>query len=70
MQDADAMTLVSQMQDADAMTLVSQMQDADAMTLVSQMGPTVLKTVGGLGLLLFGGRVVLRRVFEVSGTYA
>ena len=37
------------------------------MSLVTHLGPTVLKTVGGLGLLLVGGRLVLRRIFEVRG---
>ena len=41
-------------------------QDTDAINLVTDLGPTVLKTLGGLGLLLVGGRVVLRRVFEVN----
>ena len=36
----------------------------DPVSLVTHLGPTVLKTLGGLGLLLVGGRVVLRRVFE------
>jgi hypothetical protein len=35
-------------------------------TLVAMLGPTVLKTCAGLGLLLVGGRLLLRRVFEVG----
>ena len=42
-------------------------QNSDAVSLVTHLGPTVLKTVGGLGLLLVGGRLVLRRIFEVRG---
>lgn len=37
-----------------------------AMDLLSQLGPTALQTIGSLGLLLLGGRTVLRRVFQVS----
>eukprot|EP00199_Chlamydomonas_sp_CCMP681_P001509 CAMPEP_0119110844 /NCGR_PEP_ID=MMETSP1180-20130426/32455_1 /TAXON_ID=3052 ORGANISM="Chlamydomonas cf sp, Strain CCMP681" /NCGR_SAMPLE_ID=MMETSP1180 /ASSEMBLY_ACC=CAM_ASM_000741 /LENGTH=840 /DNA_ID=CAMNT_0007097455 /DNA_START=229 /DNA_END=2751 /DNA_ORIENTATION=+ len=33
--------------------------------LLKEIGPTVLKTMAGIGLLLVGGRVLLRRVFEV-----
>ncbi len=36
-----------------------------AMDLLSQLGPTALETLGSLGLLLLGGRIILRRVFEV-----
>lgn len=36
-----------------------------AMDLLSQLGPTALVTLGSLGLLLLGGRIILRRVFEV-----
>ncbi len=35
------------------------------MTLVASLGPTALKTLLGLGALLIGGRVVLRRIFEL-----
>lgn len=35
------------------------------MTLVTSLGPTALQTVFGLGVLLLGGRVVLRRIFEL-----
>ena len=38
---------------------------ASASSLLEKLGPTALQTVLGLGLLLVGGRVVLRRVFEV-----
>jgi predicted Kef-type K+ transport protein len=37
-----------------------------AMDLLSQLGPTALQTIGSLGLLLLGGRTILRRVFQVS----
>lgn len=36
-------------------------------SLVAALGPTVGKTLAGLGLLLVGGRLLLRRVFDVSG---
>ena len=39
-----------------------------AMDLLSQLGPTALETLGSLGLLLLGGRIILRRVFEVCST--
>ena len=39
-----------------------------AMDLLSQLGPTALETLGSLGLLLLGGRIILRRVFEVRGS--
>ena len=35
-----------------------------AMDLLDQLGPTALETLGSLGLLLLGGRIILRRVFE------
>ena len=34
--------------------------------LVAQLLPTILKTFGGIGLVLLGGRTFLRRVFEVA----
>lgn len=34
--------------------------------LISQLAPTILKTFGGIGLILLGGRTFLRRVFEVA----
>jgi hypothetical protein len=34
---------------------------------VQMLGPTTATTLAGLGALLIGGRVVLRRVFEVRG---
>jgi Kef-type K+ transport system membrane component KefB/Trk K+ transport system NAD-binding subunit len=37
----------------------------DGAALLTQLVPTVLKTLGGLGLVLLGGRTFLRRVFEV-----
>jgi hypothetical protein len=39
--------------------------DASPVSLMQQLGPTALKTVAGLGVLLLGGRVILRRIFEV-----
>ena len=41
------------------------MTSSGAMDLLSQLGPTALVTLGSLGLLLLGGRIILRRVFEV-----
>jgi len=41
-----------------------------AMDLLSQLGPTALTTVGSLGLLLLGGRTILRRVFQARGCSA
>ena len=41
-----------------------------AMDLLSQLGPTALETLGSLGLLLLGGRIILRRVFEVPNACA
>lgn len=38
---------------------------SDGAALLTQLGPTILKTLGGLGLVLLGGRTFLRRVFEV-----
>jgi hypothetical protein len=35
-------------------------------SLIQELGPTALKTVAGLGTLLLGGRVILRRIFDVS----
>ncbi len=34
-------------------------------SLVAMLGPTALKTCAGLAVLLLGGRVLLRRVFEL-----
>ena len=39
--------------------------DADSASILAQLGPQAVKAVLGLGALLVGGRVVLRRVFEV-----
>ena len=39
------------------------------MTLVASLGPTALKTLLGLGVLLLGGRVVLRRIFELVSSF-
>lgn len=44
------------------------MTSSGAMDLLSQLGPTALVTLGSLGLLLLGGRIILRRVFEVPPT--
>jgi Kef-type K+ transport system membrane component KefB len=41
------------------------MEGASPATLLNQLGPTALQTLAGLGALLLGGRIVLRRVFEV-----
>lgn len=41
------------------------MDGLDGAALLSQLAPTALKTLGGLGLVLLGGRTFLRRVFEV-----
>lgn len=43
----------------------SELLNGGASSLLEKLGPTALQTVLGLGLLLVGGRVVLRRVFEV-----
>jgi voltage-gated potassium channel Kch len=37
----------------------------DGAALLTQLVPTVLKTLGGIGIVLLGGRTFLRRVFEV-----
>eukprot|EP00887_Chlorella_sp_A99_P001354 scaffold8.g1354.t1 len=37
----------------------------DTISLLAALGPTALKTLGGLGLVLLGGRLVLRRLFEL-----
>lgn len=39
--------------------------DQSPITLLAALGPTALKTLGGLGLLLLGGRLVLSRLFEL-----
>ena len=47
--------------------LVSQAgQDMSTVTLLTNLGPTLLQTLLGLGVLLVGGRVVLRRIFEMA----
>ena len=43
----------------------NELEGQSTMTLVYALGPTALKTLGGLGLLLLGGRVVLRRLFQL-----
>ena len=35
------------------------------MLLLQQLGPTALKTLGGLGVVLLGGRIFMRRIFEL-----
>ncbi|KAK9810162.1 hypothetical protein WJX72_005895 [[Myrmecia] bisecta] len=35
------------------------------MGLLQALGPVALTTLGGLGLLLLGGRIILRRIFEL-----
>lgn len=37
------------------------MEGQDTMSLVAQLGPTALKTIGGLGAVLLGGRLLMRR---------
>ena len=37
------------------------MDGQDTMSLVAQLGPTALKTLGGLGAVLLGGRLLMRR---------
>ena len=41
------------------------MEAQSTMALLQALGPTALKTLGGLGLLLLGGRFILRRIFEI-----
>lgn len=41
------------------------MTSSGAMDLINQLGPTALVTLGSLALLLLGGRIILRRVFEM-----
>ena len=43
----------------------NELEGQSTMTLVYALGPTALKTLGGLGLLLLGGRFVLRRLFQL-----
>ena len=42
-----------------------EMDGQSTMALLQSLGPTALKTLGGLGILLLGGRFVLRRIFEM-----
>ncbi len=42
-----------------------EMDGQSTMALLTSLGPTALKTLGGLGVLLLGGRFVLRRIFEM-----
>lgn len=42
-----------------------EMDGQSTMALLTSLGPTALKTLGGLALLLLGGRFVLRRIFEM-----
>jgi Kef-type K+ transport system membrane component KefB/voltage-gated potassium channel Kch len=39
--------------------------DVGTASILATLGPTAIKALAGLGALLLGGRVVLRRVFEV-----
>jgi len=39
--------------------------DTSPVSLLTLLGPTALQTIAGLGTLLLGGRVILRRIFEV-----
>ncbi|KAI3436796.1 hypothetical protein D9Q98_006207 [Chlorella vulgaris] len=41
------------------------LEGQDTISLVQQLGPTALKTLGGLGIVLLGGRLFMRRVFEL-----
>ena len=41
------------------------MTGSSPISLLAALGPTALKTVGGLSLLLLGGRYVLSRLFEL-----
>ena len=41
------------------------MESSDATSLLAALGPTALKSALALGLLLLGGRFVLKRVYEV-----
>lgn len=38
---------------------------AGTIGILQELGPTALKTLGGVGLVLLGGRTVLRRLFEL-----
>ena len=40
--------------------------EASPVSLVKLLGPTALQTCGALAAVLVGGRLVLRRMFEVS----
>jgi hypothetical protein len=37
------------------------LEGQDTISLVQQLGPTALKTLGGLGIVLLGGRLFMRR---------
>lgn len=39
-----------------------------SMDLIEKLAPTALLALGGLGLLLLGGRIILRRIFETVAT--
>ncbi|KAI8467065.1 MAG: Sodium/hydrogen exchanger family-domain-containing protein [Monoraphidium minutum] len=41
------------------------MEDATPSTLLHMLGPTALNSAAGLAFLLFGGRVVLRKMYEM-----
>jgi Kef-type K+ transport system membrane component KefB len=41
------------------------LENTDTMLLLQQLGPTALKTLGGLGIVLLGGRIFMRRIFEL-----
>lgn len=53
--------------------LAALLEGADTISLLQQLGPTALKTLGGLGIVLLGGRLFMRRwdghraVFEAAG---
>jgi Kef-type K+ transport system membrane component KefB/Trk K+ transport system NAD-binding subunit len=40
----------------------------ESMSLIGQLAPTAFKTLGGLSLVLFGGRTVLRRAFTIAAS--
>lgn len=42
-------------------TAAALLEGQDTISLLQQLGPTALKTVGGLGLVLLGGRFLMRR---------
>jgi hypothetical protein len=43
------------------------MENATSDTLLGMLGPTAFNSAAGLAMLLFGGRIVLRKLYEVRG---